>query len=200
MFYTGERIIPQHDDKPGQGNIDIHDLMYREFLVAAENKVVLDIACGCGMGTKMLSCRAQFVKGYDIDAETIEFAKKYYGGEKIKYAVGDICQIPESDGTFDTVISVETFEHVCNVEQMISEIYRVLKPKGIWCFTTPNGVRYPDHKVVRFHIKHYSESELYNMLDSRFSIYVRKTGLEPDMTVFFGKPIFGNYSVFCLRK
>jgi len=200
MIYTGERIVPLHDDVPGQGNIDIHDLMYREFMVATENKVVLDIACGCGMGSKMFSSRAQSVKGYDIDPETIEFAQKYYSDEKIKYEVGDICNIPEENATFDTVISVETFEHVNDAEKMISEVHRVLKEKGIWCFTTPNGVRYPDHSVVKFHVKHYTESNLYDMLDSRFSIYVRKTGLEPDMTVHFGKPTFGNYSVFCIKK
>lgn len=200
MQYTGERIVPEHADKQGQGNIDIHDLMYREFLVAAENKLVLDIACGCGMGTKMLASRALRVHGYDIDKETIEFAKQYYSGQNIKYDIGDIRQIPEVDGIFDTVVSVETFEHVEEVEKLISEVHRVLKPNGIWCFTTPNGERYPDHRVVKYHIKHYTENELHKLLNDKFSIYVRRTGLEPDVIVHFKQPTFGNYSVFGVKK
>jgi 2-polyprenyl-3-methyl-5-hydroxy-6-metoxy-1,4-benzoquinol methylase len=200
MQYTGERIIPEHAGKAGQGNIDIHDLMYREFLVAVENKLVLDIACGCGMGTKMLASRALRVHGYDIDKESIDFAKEHYNALNIKYDVGDIKQIPEIDSLFDTVVSVETFEHVEEVEKVISEVYRVLKPNGIWCFTTPNGERYPDHKIVKYHVKHYTEKELHSLLDSKFEIYVRKTGLEPDMTVYFKRPTFGNYSVFGVKK
>ena len=200
MQYTGERIIPAYEDHPAQGNVDIHDLMYREFLVASIDKKVLDIACGCGMGTKMLAERALKVHGYDIDAETIEFAKKYYNDVKIEYAVGDICNIPEPDESFDTVVSVETFEHVSDIDKLIGEVHRVLKPKGIWCFTTPNGIRYPDHNIVKYHVKHYTESELYSMLDSRFSCFIRRTGLEPDTSIILGKPTFGNYSVFCLKR
>lgn len=200
MQYTGERIIPAYEENAAQGNVDIHDLMYREFLVTAGDKDVLDIACGCGMGTKMIAERAVRVHGYDIDSESIEFAKKYYNAENIKYDVGDICKISEPDASFDSVISVETFEHVENLEGMISEIYRVLKQNGIWCFTTPNGDRYPDHKIVKYHIKHYTESKLYSILDSRFSCYVRRTGLEPDTTIRMGRPMFGNYSVFCLKR
>lgn len=200
MQYTGERIIPEHAEKAGVGNIDIHDLMYREFLVAVENKLVLDIACGCGMGTKMLSSRALRVHGYDIDKDTIEFAHEYYEARNIKYDVGDIRQIPEVDEVFDTVVSVETFEHVAEIEQVIKEVHRVLKPNGIWCFTTPNGERYPDHRIVQYHVKHYTEKELRKLLDDKFSVYVRRTGLEPDMTIHFKQPTFGNYSVFGVKK
>ena len=200
MEYTGERIIPEHDGNVGQGNIYIHDLMYREFMVAVDNKIALDIACGCGMGTKMLAERASKVHAYDISEESIAFAKEYYNLDNIEYKVGDIRDIPEEDNFFDTAISIETFEHVIEIEKIIDEIHRVLKPNGIWCFTTPNGERYPDHKVVKYHVRHYSEEELHKLLDDRFEIYIRKTGFELDSTLHKKKPTFGNYSAFCVKK
>ena len=200
MHYTGERIIPSHDNIPAQGNFEMHELMYREFLVPAYDKNVLDIACGCGMGTKILAGKALKVHGYDIDAESIEFAKKYYNAENIKYEVGDICSIPEPDEFFDTVISIETVEHVADIKKVISEVHRVLKPKGLWCFSTPNGNRYPDHSIIKYHLKHYTEGELQELLDPMFSFYIRKMGLEPDSTAIVGELTFSDYSVFCLKR
>lgn len=200
MNYTGERIVPAHDDKPGQGNIDEHDLMYREFLVAAKNNIVIDIACGCGYGTKMLAAKAKEVYGFDINPETVEFAKKYSSAPNIAYNVGDIRQIQAADNCADVVVSVETFEHVVEVEQMIYEVQRVLKSKGFWCFTTPNGERYPDHRIVQYHVKHYTAQMLHNLLDKFFNIHIRETCLEPDSSLILDRPIFGNYSVFAIRK
>lgn len=200
MKYTGERVIPKHDNTEAQGGYDTHELMYKEFLGATEDKIVIDVACGCGHGSHMISKNASIVYGYDISLEAIEFAKKYYQEENIWYEVGDIKRLPHEDHSIDTVVSVEVFQHVLPIEDVIKEVHRVLKPQGFWCFTTPNGERYPDHRVVKWHLKHYNKKELHNLLDPYFNIHIRETGIEPDSSVYMNRPVFGNYSIFCIKK
>jgi 2-polyprenyl-3-methyl-5-hydroxy-6-metoxy-1,4-benzoquinol methylase len=200
MEYTGERVIPAHDGKPAQGNYPIHELMYREFLVATVGKVVIDVACGCGHGAKMIAEHAEHVFGYDISPEAINFATLYNQAPNISYDVADIRSLPHTPQSVDTVISVEVFEHVLDIEQVISEVHRVLKPNGFWCFTTPNGERYPDHRIVPWHVRHYTKSTLQQLLAPHFRVHIRETGLEPDSSIHFGVPTFGNYSVFCLKN
>jgi len=200
MQYTGERVIPAHDGLPAQGNYAIHDLMYREFLVAAIGKTVIDVACGCGHGSKMIAEQASQVFGYDISVEAVDFARTHNSGQNISYGVMDIRKLPHDDQSIDTVISVEVFEHVSPVSDVILEVHRVLKPKGFWCFTTPRGERYPDHRIVPWHVKHYTRADLIDLLTPMFNIHIRETGLEPDSSIRCSWPTFGNYSVICIKK
>lgn len=68
--------------------------------------------------------------------------------------------------SFDYVIAVEVLEHVEKDDLFVKEVYRVLKPKGIFLMTTPNGDWLkninPDHK------RHYKRKELHNLLSSSF--------------------------------
>jgi SAM-dependent methyltransferase len=41
------------------------------------------------------------------------------------------------DGTFDLIVSVEVMEHVSDLSAYISDIFRLLRPGGIFVFTTP---------------------------------------------------------------
>lgn len=50
----------------------------------------------------------------------------------------EIQEIPIADRTFDMVLFTEVIEHVTFPQVMISEIARILKPKGLLVITTPN--------------------------------------------------------------
>jgi len=56
----------------------------------------------------------------------------------------DAANMSFADETFDIVISIQVFEHLCNIAQAVSELYRVMK-KGavayidINLFTSPSG-------------------------------------------------------------
>lgn len=45
--------------------------------------------------------------------------------------------LPFDDNSFDSIFSSEVFEHVFNLEQILKELYRVLKPGGKMMFTCP---------------------------------------------------------------
>ena len=70
------------------------------------------------------------------------------------------------DAGFDIIVSVEVLEHVEEDERFVSEVFRVLKPGGIFLMTTPNGDwvenKNPDHK------RHYKKKELNALLNKFF--------------------------------
>ena len=46
-------------------------------------------------------------------------------------------ELPFSDATFDSVVSMSTLEHIFDIRYAISEMIRILKPGGILCISVP---------------------------------------------------------------
>jgi SAM-dependent methyltransferase len=61
--------------------------------------------------------------------------------------VEDVSAISLGDGVAGTVLCIETFEHVFEVRRAFDEVYRILKPGGVFVITSPLNFRihgYPD--------------------------------------------------------
>jgi SAM-dependent methyltransferase len=80
------------------------------------------------------------------------FANKSYVGCDMRPGPGvdrveDVTAISLPDGSAGTVLCIETFEHVFAVSKAFDEVYRLLKPGGIFVITSPLNFRihgYPD--------------------------------------------------------
>ncbi|MGV3697944.1 class I SAM-dependent methyltransferase [Flavobacterium sp.] len=136
-----------------------------------ENKVVLDIACGEGYGSNIMSEKAQLVYGVDIDQTTIELASRKYVKPNLKFSHGDATNIPMEDDSVDVVVSFETIEHHDQHEKMMSEIKRVLKPNGLMIISTPDKLYYSDIPKFnnKFHVKELYKKEFYSLIEGYFS-------------------------------
>ncbi len=136
-----------------------------------ENKIVLDIACGEGYGSNIISRKASFVYGVDIDEMTIQNAKKKYLQSNLEYKIGNATNIPFEDNTFDVVVSFETIEHHDKHDEMIAEIKRVLKPEGIIIISTPDKLFYTDKPKYnnKYHVKELYKNEFSNLISKYFS-------------------------------
>ena len=90
---------------------------------------LLDVGCGSKPYEKLFDAVEYIgidieVSGHDHSSSKVD---KFYDGKKI----------PFEDKSFDNVFSSETFEHVFNINELLDEINRVLKPGGKLCFTLP---------------------------------------------------------------
>lgn len=98
-----------------------------------QHKRVLELGCG-GMGATIagfLGHGAREVVGIDLSAHNIQALKKRFGNNtKVKFYIGDICNLPSGLGMFDIIYSGGVIHHVINPERAIQEAYRVLKPGG----------------------------------------------------------------------
>ncbi len=167
MEFTGERFIPTE-----AGEIRHEHLhRYAWCLALVEGKDVLDIACGEGYGSAMLSGSASSVVGVDISAEAVAHARLAYAGKPgLVFKEGSAAAIPLADHSVDVVVSFETIEHHDQHVEMIDEIRRVLRPGGLLVISSPNRPVYSDKAGHHneFHVKELDFTELDELLRTRF--------------------------------
>ncbi|HZW12291.1 MAG TPA: class I SAM-dependent methyltransferase [Noviherbaspirillum sp.] len=93
---------------------------------------ILDYGCGAGHIVKALRARNVDAFGCDVFYEGGDYSKlveSEYLGKSIKRMEPD-GRIPYDDETFDFVINNQVMEHVTDLDKVLSEIHRVLKPGG----------------------------------------------------------------------
>ncbi len=136
------------------------------------NEKILDIACGSGFGTNVLSQNTKAeVFGGDLSKEAIELCEIKWKGNNLIFKKMDGTQLPFEDNTFDVIVSFETIEHTTMFNEMLSEFKRVIKPTGTIYISTPNIVINSPKGIVTnpFHTQEFDYNELKNVLNSIFS-------------------------------
>lgn len=103
-------------------------------------KRVLDLGCAGGFMAEALHERGAVVTGIDPAEEAIAAARAHAGqtGRAIAYDIGVGEDLPYEDHGFDAVVCVDVLEHVRDLQQVIREIARVLRPGGLFLFDTIN--------------------------------------------------------------
>jgi ubiquinone/menaquinone biosynthesis C-methylase UbiE len=92
-------------------------------------KPTLDFGCGDGFFAKVtFEDSGKIDVGLDIDEEKLREARKENIYKKLVLYKG--AKLPFKSKSFSTVISNCVLEHLLNLDESLSEIYRVLKPEG----------------------------------------------------------------------
>ena len=99
---------------------------------------VLDVGCGDGNFSILLkeTCRAKEVYGVEISEKGVESARK--NGVRAFQLDIDTEDLPFEKNHFDAVFAGEVIEHLFDTDHFLDEVYRVLKPEGIFVLSTPN--------------------------------------------------------------
>ena len=82
---------------------------------------LLDLGCGVGHSYHLLAPRETV--GVDIDSQAL-------AGQDRETVVADMRRPPFEDGSFYSVLSVHSVEHVPDPERVVAEAARVLDPTG----------------------------------------------------------------------
>ena len=134
--------------------IDIHDLLwqniselpyFRGFLRSIEGNYfrklvieeqVLDLGCGDGHFSLRTLPNTQ-MQGIDPSFTSLQFAdsQNYYSG--LVCSIGNY--LPFKKSAYKTIISNSVLEHIPDVDSVINEVVRVLKPGGKFIITVPNS-------------------------------------------------------------
>lgn len=180
LEYTGERIIPKLM-KPTNGMLLEHIARYY-FSTPYVKGRVLDFACGSGYGSQMIAkARKEEITemiGVDIDEETVNYAKGTYNHPLLTYMVGDVLdeELPRKLGTFDTILSFETIEHVGDDQLFMRIVYQLLNPGGTLVLSTPFGQGRGKPCNEPFHIHQFTREEFHNFFTvfSEVDIYYQR--------------------------
>lgn len=118
------------------GGRDATARLLEQLHLEAEHRV-MDMGCGLGGTSRMLAekfgCQ---VSGMDYCGEFCELAEQLTQffpalNEHITFVQGDAIQQPFANYSFDLVISQHCLMHMPEVDKVLAEIQRVLKPSGL---------------------------------------------------------------------
>ena len=100
----------------------------------------LDVGCGGGFLAEEFALLGFAVVGVDPSDVSIEAARVHAAssGLDIEYRVGAGEALPLEDSTFDVVYCCDVLEHVSDLDRVIAETARVMKPGGLYLFDTVN--------------------------------------------------------------
>jgi SAM-dependent methyltransferase len=164
---TGERVTT------AEGGFNPSFQRHRaEYRLAAEllpDGGVLDLGCGTGHSYEELAPRETV--GVDVDAEALAHQNR-------ETRVADMRALPFADGTFASVLSVQSLEHVPDPERVLAEVTRVLVPGGRAIFVTPNRLTFgrPDEIIDPYHYREFDAAQLRSLCE-RFFPRVEVLGL-----------------------
>jgi ubiquinone/menaquinone biosynthesis C-methylase UbiE len=102
-----------------------------------EDKFAVDLGIGTGLFTKILREKGYRVIGIDISDEMLKIAKNR-GFEVIKHDLNN--PLPFNDESFDFVFSMTSIEFLKNPENLVEEVYRILKKDGEFLLITLNSL------------------------------------------------------------
>lgn len=159
--------------------------MYQEILKSLNDITYvnfLDLGCGTGEMIKIILEHNKMKKAYgsDISPKMIEVAKKKLP-EFVNLKIGDSENLPYANEYFDVVFCNDSFHHYPKPENVIAEVFRVLKTGGTFiicdCWQP-----YLGRVIMNAYMKHskegdvkiYSQKELVRLLHSKFGMVMWK--------------------------
>jgi 2-polyprenyl-6-hydroxyphenyl methylase/3-demethylubiquinone-9 3-methyltransferase len=100
----------------------------------------LDVGCGGGLLAEEFARLGFTVVGVDPSEESLAAARRHATGQGLtieyRHATGEA--LPFGDESFDIVYCCDVLEHVADLQKVIAETARVLKPGGIYLYDTIN--------------------------------------------------------------
>jgi 2-polyprenyl-6-hydroxyphenyl methylase/3-demethylubiquinone-9 3-methyltransferase len=101
---------------------------------------LLDVGCGGGLLSERFASLGCTVTGIDRSLPTLAAARAHAekSGLGIDYLEGSAESLPFDSAQFDVVCCCDVLEHVDDLDVVVREISRVLKPGGVFLFDTIN--------------------------------------------------------------
>ncbi len=160
LSLTGERTLP---DVPAENYWYRRHLAVYEWIGARViGARVIDMACGEGYGSEVLSRGAASVLGVDANPEAHEHSRLRYQRQNLSFERGMV-ENHGQPGTFDAVVFLQTIEHVFDPAAVLTHFRGLLAPGGVAYVSTPNVLTLAPPGAVKsgnpWHLKEYRAGE-----------------------------------------
>src|SRR5947209_7508766 len=170
LSLTGERTLP---DGPAENYWFRRHLAVYEWIGARVGGLrVLDMACGEGYGSEVLSRSAHSVVGVDANPEAHEHARLRYQRQNLSFERG-LVEVFGEPGSFDAVVFLQTIEHVQDPGGVLEHFRRLLAPGGVAYVSTPNVLTLAPRGHAKsdnpWHLKEYRAAEFVQLCRSVFA-------------------------------
>jgi ubiquinone/menaquinone biosynthesis C-methylase UbiE len=98
----------------------------------------LELGCGTGVFLERVAASGAAICGLDLSTDLLErAARRVSGHAQIRLCRGDAGRLPFPPGSFDVVYGSSVLHHL-DLEETMTEVFRVLRPGGRAVFAEPN--------------------------------------------------------------
>jgi len=126
----------QYDQQVHKFNSYLHDVLFgMSFEYVNPHDCLLDIGIGTGLASQSFAKVGLEVYGCDSSIEMLKVCKSKAFAKEVKVFNIHYLPLPYSDSFFDQVICCGVFHFFDDLEEILKEILRVIKMKGIFAFT-----------------------------------------------------------------
>ncbi len=139
---TLERIYPADGggEIGGHETLELHLQRYHFAGKHLRPGTIADIACGAGYGTHLLATQygkdIQQIIGIDNTADALQYAKTHYTHPYIEFVLADAMQF-RALAPLDTIISLETIEHLAEPAKFVHHLSSQLIKGGRFIASAP---------------------------------------------------------------
>jgi malonyl-CoA O-methyltransferase len=110
---------------------DLDLLATRETLGQLRFQSILELGCGTGKNTALLTQIGKRVQAVDFSAGMLAQAQAKIQASNVTFATGDITQPwPYANQTFDLIVTNLVLEHIADLAFVFAEAQRCLQPNG----------------------------------------------------------------------
>ncbi len=108
----------------------------------------LDVGCGEGHNTRLLARRGARVTAVDVSEVFVRHARQAEEQEPlgIEYQIASAVALPFGRATFDFAVGFMSFMDVPEIDRVLAEAHRVLKPGGFLQFSIEHPCFAPAHR------------------------------------------------------
>lgn len=158
-----ERAVPHSTD-----NIIylLHLTRYKFAASFLKEKSVLDIGCGSGYGSFLLSQEATDVVGIDYSKKAIDFATEHFYRDNLMFKTMDWRNLANLNKVFDGVVALEFLEHIDRQEEFLKIVSNLLAKEGTFILSTPNKNLSLGNNI--YHLREVNPYELEKLLGDYF--------------------------------
>jgi len=147
-----------------RGRQKIIENVLRRKLAKPGPRRLLSVGCGPAEGLKWLVPFAGpggKVFGLDLEPRHAQSIP-----EQVEFVVGTVERTPLTGGHFDVVLALDVFEHLDDDNAALREVFRLLKPGGLFLLTVPAlPSLWGRQDVASQHRRRYTKRSLSHLLD-----------------------------------
>ncbi|RPI73466.1 MAG: class I SAM-dependent methyltransferase [Desulfobacteraceae bacterium] len=136
----------------------IRESLRKKTTAAAARPLVLDVGCNEGYYIQILAENGFEVCGIDYAESLVRAARKK--NPDLPFYQADVYALPFKENTFDLIFSFGVIQCVADWQKALTEIYRVLKPRGVAIVETNRSFRHPYLEKLSRNMRNWIRGEI----------------------------------------